>query len=731
MDLSEATKSQRMHARRVLLFLAVATLVPFVATGQAPDGSTPAPAAIDVLSDVRGDVHAALQGQSPAIPDARFKALDLVAASAQETRDELLFTIQLSSLADNEVPIAEDGMYTLHFRYQDVDYAVVVDRYVSTDVYLYGQLTRTEPGSQQISYVGYVAAVEDTAAGTITATVRRDDVTDLNGASPFPGRSLQAFWAETHIPYRGGNFINIGVTSVSFPVDVTDRMPDSATGATPLPIRLGIAQQGHALMTSPDPMRASNGEATTFVFTVHAKNLGGNEELFEMTPTGAPANWAVTVPDQYLRLKGGEAKDIPVLVSVPFYHVHGDVKRFILEMRSTTDSATIGRVALGIRYYAIPQPAGHHPQVWFHSQGYGDVTSPTYQVVSKALAGNAGYAYMNAQQDDASDQKLGITGEYWGYYCDQGCQATDPPRAMWHWYVFLSPSLEMGLDFDLTKEGTLSVPIMSQLALPKAQLDANLWHYSIDEKTGRFNETLVARMAPADAFDFSPGATQIFSFPVKPRKAADYLAYNKNAALVLELNLTSIRPSIFDGPEAPILVPGGTMTLPLIEYHDQIGDAFGAATPVRLQAMGDLNRAVNPGRTAIFQATLVNGLDRAGKFDVSLEGVNKQWTEVLTPGPVDLASGKSTSLTIAVHVPADVKALDATDFVLSAQDVTDPTQRAMLHFVAHVDGSRDIPDDAPTIDSLRSEPPAKHSPAAMPFALAVVLLGAALLRRRR
>ncbi|MES2154152.1 MAG: hypothetical protein V4510_03365 [bacterium] len=720
-----------MHRVGLCLVLVLATLVPCVSVQGQSAGSTPAPTPLDILTDPAKDVHVQGQGADQAIPDARYKALDLVGATIQETADQFIVKVQVASLADHDIIIAEDGAYTVHFVYQEIQFGVVMNRYVSNQDYLYGQLLRYDEGAKQPSYVGYVDVTEDTTAGVVTGIFERTAITDRNGASPFPGRFLDGFWADSHLPYANGPFIGLGITSVSFPADVTDRMPDTGNGLKPLAIQLGLKQQGHALLTSDDPMRASNGEATTFVFTAKAKNLGTEEDLFEMVPTAAPSNWAVTIPDQFLRLKGGEEKTIPILVSVPFYHVHGDAKRFVLEMQSKTDPATVGRVGLGVRYYAIPQPAGHHPQLWVHSQGYGKADDPVYMGLSKVFTGNVGYNFMNAQMDDTSDQKLEVTGQNWGYYCDQSCSNTDLPRSLWKWYVFLSPGLEMGLDFDLAKEGQLSIPIKTTLNLPKAQLDANLWHYAYDEKTGRSNQTLVGRFAPADPIDLGAGDSHTFDFKWKAGKGADYLAYHKYAGLVLEVNFTSISPALFLAPGAPMMEPGATIVMPLIEYHDPIADAFAAASAVKLQPTTDLNRVVNSGKTVVYQATLLNGEAHSAKFQVAMEGVNKQWAEILTPGPISVDGSMSAPVRFALHVPATATPLDATDFVLTVQDTMDPSQRALLHFTARIDNTQNVPDEQPNIDSLRSEPAAKSSPAPVGIALAVALLGAALLRRRK
>lgn len=705
----------------LLLALPVAAQVP-AASG--PSQVAP-PGPVQVLEDPAADVKLVSQGQSQDAPEGRLRSLDLLAATMQETATTFVAQVKVTAVGDDDLPVADSGQYDLHFTHKDAHYAVSVTRYVDRGVYVWGELRRYEADGIAYSYAGEPSVVVDAAAGTITSTFPRGLIVDRSGAAPYPGRVLEGIWAEAHWPFADGPFIGTGPVDAGFPADARDRMPDADVGQKQFPVVLGLEQEGNALLSSSDPMRASNGEATTFVFNVNAENTGDTEDLFEMVPVAAPADWAITIPDQFLRLAGKESKEIPVLVSVPFTHSHGDLKTFVLEMQSTSDPATVGRIALGLRYYLIPQPAGHHPQLWFHSQRWGAADDPFYTVFSQTFAGNVGFGSMNAMQEDVSDDKADLTGSWYGIRC---CDESQTPQSLWHWGIWLSPSLEMGLDFDLAKTGKVSVPIKTTAPIPQAQVDANLWYWSYDEKEDTHREILVARMQPTAPVDLGAGTTTVFELELKANEAADYLQYRKHAGLFLEINVTSVAPSLFVAAQAPSIAPGGTMMLPLIEYHDPIGDAFAGESDIDLRPVGELSKPVNPGRTVIFQATLVNGLERDATFKVGVEGVNKHWLEMLGPRDITVASGTSQPVRIALHAPDDASPLDAGDFVLTAQDHEDPSQRALVHFVALVETANDIPDEAglvgPKVEQTKSSP----GPALLVVILVVAL---AAVRRRR
>lgn len=711
--------------RAAVLLLAATLWLPAALAQPAPAA---APAAVEVLTDAAADVHAQAQGQDQAVPQGRYAAMDLLAASLQETVDKVVATLKVSSLAAEPGNPVDDVTYTLRFTYQGLEYGIVVERYgtLTGEHFAHGYLARFDSGT--MNRLGSIQVMEDPATNTIVATVNRNDITDANGAMPFPGRSLGSFWAETHLPYANQPFIYLGVAEVPFPADFTDRMPDSGMGTVTFPIQLGLRQEGHALLSSTDPMRASNGEATTFVFSVAARNLAEGEDLFRLTTANVPADWSVLAPDEYLRLAGGESRDVPVLATVPFTHTHGEAKEFTLEMRSTTDSATVGRVALGVRYHLVPQPAGHHPDLFLHSRAWGDADSPVYTVASSTFAGSSGYAYMNALQEDPLDDGIGLTGAYSGIQC---CDpTTGQAQARWRWWAFLSPSLDMGLDFDLAGQGTLTVPVKTTAPIRAAQLEGVLYYWTYDPKADAYNETIVASLAPTAPQDLGAGDSRVLELPFKPTAAADFLPYAKRNGLFMELNMTSSVPALFLAAEAPVLAPGAVLRLPLVEYHDPLADAFRSKAQVELAPVGELHRDVNPGRTAVFQASLTNLQARAGAFEVKVEGVNKEWLEVLTPGPIPVEAGLSAPIRVALHVPASATAVDGADFVLTVQDSEDPTQRAMVHFVGRVVAGSDIPDEAPQVEALREEP-AKATPGLEFAAVALGMAAVALVRRRQ
>ncbi|MEA3202523.1 MAG: hypothetical protein QOI63_189 [Thermoplasmata archaeon] len=718
-----------------LALLAATLLVPAFAAAQVgpPATQASAPGAGDpvrLLEDSGSDVRLLVGGQ-PQDPSGRWAAADLKALDVQETPDQVTFVLHVTSLAANpELPLAENVAYLVGFRHNDQAYRIFMDhRVVVGPSNAYGYLQAYNPARKSYQQAGpYREVPQDLAAGTLAFTVDRDLLVDREGDAPHPEVPVTDWHAEAFgstvfgSPDGAGRGLCItSRTDCTQPVPYAhDAMPDQGNGTAPLVLRFGIAQAGHARLFSQTPTRASNGEATTIVYQVEAVNRGGRNETFLLSASGVPAGWTVRLPATRITVPGNDSVTLPVLLSVPFAHQHGAYQHFLVELQSQADPGSTGRIQLGIRYSNPPQPAGHHNVLWLHA---GQAPTVGNAVADAFLYGPSGL-YMNALDTDPLDGRTDMPG----YACDSQLV---PPLMSYCWSIPLRPQLELGLDFDLARKGSLSVPIQTTIPLQGATLRGHLYYYDPgDAREGRSAFPVADVVAPAPV-DVAPNSKDNFlTAEIVPTADGDFVPYARGAQLSLELELvaTGAHAVYFAGTTAPAIQPGGLLTdLPLNEYHDAVAQVFSSNSTLQLLADGPQDRATNPGKTLLFNLTLQNdGAD--GTFNLELAGTHLAWARIQSGGQVRLGAGASTPVHVAVQVPTTADKGDTADLVLTATSAANLNVRSLARLYATVDTSRQYPDES---GLLAQAGPTKKSPA--PEALLVapgIALLAALARRR-
>lgn len=730
-----------------------------------------------IADDAVGDVQVCDNATCQPAPQGRFQPADLKSLDVKETNDAFAFIVGVASLQPSpaEVPGSESGTYSIMFQHADRGFRLNIFRSYFAGVSYGAQLQALDPARHAYFTVTSNSAdlevKEDLAANTITATIlHRDQLADGNGAAPHPEVSFTG-WRATSRSLQNGNIgLGRGPTGGGQKVPTptaTDAMPDSGNATAGLPVHFGVLQTGHARLHSLIPSRASNGEATTFVFKVTAQNLGRDEDRFTLSAVGVPSTWQVKLPAEQVTIPGNGTLQLLVLVTTPFAHQHGKYLSFVIEAHSVSDATTVGRIELGVRYSNPPQPAGHHPQLWIHSQSAGsDPATVALQTLFPGNTGSDNEAYMNAEEIDPNEAvpPVQVPGDL---VCEDlpaaDCQGNVPststttPVVHYEWAIPLSPGLDMGLDFDMAGKGSnlneppsLKVAFANKLPMQGAVLSGHIMYYPPQPSTSNSipngppgappttNQTIVARFdatAPVDVPAQNPG--QAFTTLIHPAIGGDYIAFQKGASLVMFLNLNFTRADPFFGPrDAPMLVPGGTLTLPLFEYHDPISDIY--VSTVELVATSKADRFVNPGKAVLFNVTLVNHGDTQGTFLVEMtgthaEGSSEPWARLLIANPkVTLAAGGSMQFAVAVDAPAGAQRPDAADLVLTATGETDFAQRSLLHLYAVVDTTHEWPDQRSDVDHVAGNIAASSKTPGLELVAIVAALGAcALLIRRR
>lgn len=690
-------------------------------------------AALQLATDPSGDASV----QSPAGPlgpAAAASWLDLTTLQAAEGEIDITLSLSVVDLAS--APAGSSTAYTVWFRHQDRGYLVVIQRFLAatgSDAYV-AELAVRDDGTGRYSEVAQLPLTVDEAAGTFTVPIGRHLLQDSQGAAPYPGRLLDQFRATAAMLDLGD--ISTNGQTVGTP-DVVDRMPDGGESPVPLPIRFGLAQSGNAALSSDQPFRASNGQAGTFVFHVNATNRGPAADLFRFNAVGLPAGWDMQAP-AFFRLEAGQKLPVAIVVRTAFAHQHGSAATFVLEMASQSDPGSVGRLRMGLTYLAIPQPAGHHDTVYLHSLDYSD--DPLTLALGtglQALAGGPGAfeTYMNtlAPEDDERDDQVLVQGRYCGLNVQQD---NDTVGSTYCWEVPLQPGLELGLDFDLGRNGTYRVPIKTLAPAPGMRVQGRLVYLppipNPDDPFAEFSRERieVATLKPSPRQDLLVNAEGLFEGQIVATEAGDFIPYLRGSALALELEAVTARPDNFYlGPKAqPELRPGGMMTLPLFEYEDPVGLEFQAASAAVLSIAGEASRLKNPGQTAVYNLTLRNDSGSDQEFLLRLVGSNLRWGAITAGGEsVRLASGSSAPLQVAVRVPVEALDGDRADLVFEAASASDLSVRALARIVTTTDTDAQHVDEA----ALAAPPPAKQSPAPGALALSFLLALMALALRRR
>jgi hypothetical protein len=743
--------------------LVAALFLPFAlpAAGQAP---ADAPGPVHLLDDHAGDVQVTASGQV-APSGGRFAAADVTGLDVAETQDDLTFTLKAASLqSGGDAPFVETIVYRIGFLHNDRQFRVLMVRSVFQSASYTAQLQAFDGGrGGYFSLTRMGAATADEGAGTISATFAKDLLVDEEGNAPqpqvpFTGWHVLATSLGTAF-FAQGNQLCLGPAGCQAPpnLQASDSMPDQGNGTADLALRFGVVQTGHARLSSPTPTRASNGEATTIVYQVTARNLGPASEMFMLGAAGAPGGWDVQLPAEHVTIPGNGTLVFPVLLTMPFTHQHGTYQFFVVTLTSMKDSGSVGRVQLGVRFSQPPQPAGHHNALWLHTadnQNFFDQL-PGGEQASDATFGTGASLYMNALDSDPLDSHLAVPGQP----CFHNAAPTVPPQASYCWDVPLSPGLEIGLDFDLNKTGTISVPVTTTPPMPGATLRGALDYFPPANATGGRNglprpgqntggppqPTELAQVRPKAPVDIQAGSSSaptILVADLAPTVQDPYVPFVKGASLVLhlEVDFTGMDVVQFPNQESPPFIqPGGTVTeLPLFEYHDRVNQLFASSSALMLAADGAQDRMVNPGRQVLFNLTLMNHGSASATVDLQLKGTNAEWAQVLAPAKtqVTLPAGSSLPVAVAVTVPKGAAASDGSghgdmaDLILSATSATDLNQRTLARLHVMVDGSRDWPSDEAAIQAMQGLKSKKGTPG-LEMPLLAAALAVALLARRR
>lgn len=690
---------------------AIALLVAGLLAAALPAGAQDQ-ATAPLLEDSSGDAQLTVQGTPVGSANQAYPAVDLIDLKLAELPEAFVWTLQVNDLrAPNEETGADGVRYDIGFEHNGRFFqlmAVISLPMLSGQPYAYLNSRDSPDGQWSGVWFSPDAAVADLTADTITVTLPRETLADLDGAVPFPGRSLSGIHTEARSTLSGGS-VNI-VQTIGFPYDVVDAMPNARDAWALYPVQVGVQQSGNARLGSLQPFRASNGEATTFVYQVQATNIGEEDSTYELAVVGNPMA-QVVLPIDVLTIESGESVEVPVLATVPFAHQHGGLDTFLLEMRDLNDAASIGRIEMGIRYLTVPQPAGHHDTVFLHL--------PPTQAGATPLSFTEGFLNTLETDDRAGTQPWHATGLSGG-------------GLTWSsgWNLKLSPGLEMGLDVDADRLGQAIIPISATVPMLAASLEGYVY-VAGGTSFGYYGDGGALFSFTSAPVDIQPGQTHSFDLEVKPGDI-DTVPFEPGQNLYLDLRLTyTMTPPAAIGlaNESPALEKGGFMRLPLNEYHDDVDEALAILDGPTLTALGPQQRLVNPGEAVVFNVAIDNPTNESLPIRLGLTGLNAAWGAV-DDDAFTLPAESTANITVVVRAPADAFDGDRADLILQAYPKDQPMLRSLLRLVTDVDTEADHPDDAPLAGDIGT-PEKKDTPAPSLALVGLALVALALARRRR
>lgn len=515
-----------------------------------------------LLQDDAGDVSVALYDQSTTVPGGNDN-VDLISLDLTETPQVLEFRLEVAGAPNCPNGICANGADTrTHFDFGQARYMVRAAH--NANAFPVGVLFLVdETNDFNIQFVASLDCTFEVATNTYNIDIPRELLVDENGAPPRQGTGLTNIYTRAYT--QGSSF---GGPDPTNPQEQTDMLVVSDLMGFDEPATLdfifgGATSNGPVELSSESPYRASNGGAATYRFEVDAINRGESTMRFDLEFDGVPESWKVERPNGTLVVDAGSVSSFPVFVTTPFGHQHGGHEVFQLTIRNQNNPDIWSTLELGIHYVTVPQPSGHHPTLWFHSEAF----SESLRTVNSVLGGQGGDVWMNALEGEADggDQ----------FFPVQGWTGT-PTNNVYRWSICLKPSLLLGLDMNLTELGSIELPLQSPRGYDEVTMEGRLIHLGpgstvftcFQSQYGDRDETEIATVDPIGPLNVG-SSTTFFEGTVTPLAAGDFIEAEPGSMLVLELEATAVGTVPLAGPESLDLMPGGFITLPLDEFYDE------------------------------------------------------------------------------------------------------------------------------------------------------------------
>lgn len=475
----------------------------------------------------------------------RASAMDLHSLAITEDEEAFHFTVEHAPADDPPMQYLDDIIYTFHVDADGSDYVIQAVRYSRPVTPLaYGMSAGVYEGSE-VDFTARTASLDVTDHGDgFEFSVDRTLLAGSAGVPLTSGQTLDV-WMEawTMEPLLGTDMRDHrGV----------DRLPDD--GAVSFDVAIGLPQDGLRLHT-PEPLRWSNGEATTYAYNLELWSEDGEQDV-TWSVDGLPPAWRIALPD--LDRIGAAPQPVQVRVSVPFAHQHGVTETFALTAEGTAGRAGI---ELGVHYPAVAQPSGHHPTLHIHTApGEPYELDTVLQVLGSSEARRT---YMNTLEDDPDSDGEGAPALF------DGCGNDDCTEMRFRWNVPLVPGLAMGLAHEPGNEGTARIDLSAAVPVDaRMRGELIVTQATVNPFRDRIEGTVIAAFDAQTSTDGSVEAPIVWGDD-------DRVPYDARNQLWLAITIDTAPTLVSQTPATPVLM-SGRLDLPLQEYHDGVASVHEA-----------------------------------------------------------------------------------------------------------------------------------------------------------
>lgn len=686
---------------RLALVIAAAFLLPLVPL---PAASAQTVGTMHLLTDEKGDT--VLESGVPGAPPTPFAVngqtdgTDLIALDVTEQDDSFSLVLTVAGLKGQ---FGSNSLTT--FDWRDVQYSVSTF-YQSGQFGSFSQSVLYRADENGVERAGILNLTVDVEKATLTSIVPKVYLLDGQKRTPSLGDAL----TDVKVTAESTSF-RFSITGER-PASVHDAMPNSGDGAK-LVFGHGDAQSGHVFLRTADRVRVSNGGATTFVFQADVINNGSTEDDIKLAVGELPEGWNATVQSP-LKLGANQQKSLAILVSVPFAHAHGGYSSFNLTATSSRDPNSRASLRLGVLHTPIPQPAGHHGELYLHAM---NLNSGLFSQVFPFTG-----AYFNTESTHTNEPE-GVNPN--NFNSGSG------------WRLPLNPSLQIGVDFDINRTGLLegSINVRSQ---GTGSVSAKLLLMKASDKGGNGDSATVLAEGKGQKLTYDLQKPSPFKIVLVPTPESDYIPYAKgqNLLLIISMKDDGFPGSgfcCFGGQTGPVLnVKDFKMTLPLNEYNDQLTGFADVASALDIKADGPVVKTGRPGNVMTYAFDLVNGGSTPMEVKLDVAGNDAKAGTLVPRGTLSLPPHGTQRVTLGVSIPFESAEGQELEVLVFAHAQDDPSKMAIARTHTLVSkGASAGDDEAQVLQAAREKQNTTPGPGALIALAALGALAVGLRRKRR
>lgn len=609
-----------------LQFLMVISLLPL----GIPQSSAEDLESTQILSDPVGDVANTVTPY----PAGLYGMADYKGLNYRVEHGNLTFELELAGMGETRIPMLDSVYHAIHFEYGGGEYVVRIFRQVpvplgaEVQVYPEANLLRIENGEWQP--IAELQARTDEVAATVSAQLPLHLVREATGVVVHPGSLLEDMFVESYWQLD----VAWEVSPTGDPVVVYDRMPDQ--GSVDLELVYEVEEILALQMSTTDSRRLSNGGPDTLTFPATIYNVGNETYSVELSIRNAPSNWEVSLVDDRFTLTPGDQRETLLVVQIPGRHEHGALEVFDLVATSPTVQYEAS-LQFGVIFTEIPQPSGHHPQVYIHSLDRDRAAVEIWPWVSVGTGILSTLDLDERGSDEPIDSQTlepGLTG----------------------WILNLSPGLGMGLDFMPNATSELTTTLAAGME-PGGFPDVTTYAWLALTQPDAPDLTLME----SESQSLAVTGEHPVSYSLQVLPGIDRIPYQKGAQLQLKIAVdTGESMYVLSGP---LLLPGGGMTLPLEEYRDL--PPMADSDELVASIVADATRA-RAGDRLGFEVIVTNA--GASERSLQIEVLGGASEIALEATHMQLASGESHSIHGVLSIPETAVPDQLLSYYLVARD---------------------------------------------------------------